>query len=36
MRFIASEEAREILEDRGFGVSSELRRQEYKNGKKSP
>lgn len=36
MRFIASEKVAAILESYGFGVSDELRRQEYQNGEKCP
>lgn len=36
MRFIASEKVAAILESYGFGVSEELRRQEYQNGEKCP
>ena len=36
MKFIASEKVAAILENYGFGVSDELRRQEYQNGEKRP
>lgn len=36
IKFIVSDKVKDILEDYGFGVSDELRRQEYKDGKKSP
>jgi molybdate transport system substrate-binding protein len=33
IRFVTSEKARAMLEKYGFGVSADLRRQEYRNGK---
>jgi molybdate transport system substrate-binding protein len=34
MQFVTSAPAKAILEDFGFGVSTEVRKQEYKNGKR--
>jgi hypothetical protein len=33
MEFVVSDSARQVLEEYGFGVSGQLRRQEYLNGK---
>ena len=35
MQFVVSEHVRNVLKDYGFGVSGELLRQEYQNGKKN-
>jgi len=34
MQFVTSTQARDVLESYGFGVSAELRREEYRNGQK--